>query len=424
MNINIAQEYHALDKEDIPEKDKKTILDFVNDLALEGISEVRRKNYIQRLRVAARWIPDNFTDPGRDDLRKIREHLDKGFVHNGKNVPYSEWTKTTYLKMLKKFYRYILPEKQFNELFRNVKINSNPGSKIKPEQMIRPWEIQKMVDSATNARDRALLYTLYDSGCRIGEILTLKIKDLEFDSYGCLIKVSGKTGYRSVRIVGNSIPYLRAWLDAHPFRNDRNAWLFCNMEAHIKGRMMEYQNVYATIRNAVRNMGADHERRIYPHLFRHTRATILATKLNEVPLENQMGWVHGSRMTSVYVHVSGRDQDNAVLKAYGLKVEEDQDTEERPITCPRCNELNDSNAEYCRKCWLPFNEKLALEYENKEKTIEATLEKSSVVPGMAKSILEKTPEEFKGKLIEGILEEILKDPELLKKFKDENHQNL
>jgi len=35
---------------------------------------------------------------------------------------------------------------------------------------------------------------------------------------------------------------------------------------------------------------------------------------------------------------------------------------------------------------------------------------------MAKSILEKTPEEFKGKLIESILEEILKDPELMKKF--------
>jgi integrase/recombinase XerD len=419
MDANISQEYRALEKEDIPEKDKKIILDFVNDLALEGISEIRRKNYIQRLRVAARWIPDNFTDPGRDDLRKIREHLEHGYMENGRPMKYSEWTKTTYLKMLKKFYRYILPRAQFDELFRNVKINSNPGSKIKPDQMIQAWEIQKMAESATNARDRALLYTLYDSGCRIGEILTMKIKDLEFDSYGCLIKVTGKTGYRNVRIVGNSIPYLRAWLDAHPYKNDRNAWLFCNLEAHIKGRMMEYQNVYATIRHALRNAGLDPGRRIYPHLFRHTRATILATKLNEVPLENQMGWIHGSRMTSVYVHVSGRDQDNAILKAYGLKVEENKDIEDRPITCPRCYEVNDSNAKYCRRCWLPFDEKLALDYENREKEIEATIEKSETIPGIAKKMIEAAPASFKAKLMENVLEEILKDPELLRKFRNE-----
>jgi integrase len=423
MDANISQEYRALEKEDIPEKDKRTILDFVNDLALEGISEVRRKNYIQRLRVAARWIPDNFTSPGRNDLRKIREHLEKGYIENGRPMKYSEWTKTTYLKMLKKFYRYILPRAQFDELFRNVKINSNPGSKIKPDQMIQAWEIQKMAESATNARDRALLYTLYDSGCRIGEILTMKIKDLEFDSYGCLIKVTGKTGYRNVRIVGNSIPYLRAWLDAHPFKNDRNAWLFCNLEANIRGRMMEYQNVYATIRNAVRNAGLDPGRRIYPHLFRHTRATILATKLNEVPLENQMGWIHGSRMTSVYVHVSGRDQDNAILKAYGLKVEENRDMEDRPITCPRCYEVNDSNAKYCRRCWLPFDEKLALDYENREKEIEATIEKSEAIPGIAKKMIDAAPESFKAKLIENVLEEILKDPDLLKKFRNEMGKN-
>ena len=48
-----AELYVALKKENIPEKDKKKITGFVDDLALEGISEIRRKNYIQRLRVAA-----------------------------------------------------------------------------------------------------------------------------------------------------------------------------------------------------------------------------------------------------------------------------------------------------------------------------------------------------------------------------------
>jgi len=37
---------------------------------------------------------------------------------------------------------------------------------------------------------------------------------------------------------------------------------------------------------------------------------------------------------------------------------------------------------------MPFDEKLALEYHDKENNIAAALEKSSVVPGMTKSVLE------------------------------------
>ncbi len=46
---------------------------------------------------------------------------------------------------------------------------------------------------------------------------------------------------------------------------------------------------------------------------------ILASKVAEAPLESQMGWVHGSRQTRTYIHLSMRDHDNAILKAYGIK---------------------------------------------------------------------------------------------------------
>lgn len=36
-----------------------------------------------------------------------------------------------------------------------------------------------------------------------------------------------------------------------------------------------------------------------------------------------MGWIHDSRMTQTYVHLSGRDQDNAILKAYGIDVKDE-----------------------------------------------------------------------------------------------------
>ncbi|MEM0132284.1 hypothetical protein [Acidiplasma sp.] len=74
---------------------------------------------------------------------------------------------------------------------------------------------------------------------------------------------------------------------------------------------------------------------------------ILASKVAEAPLESQMGWVHGSRQTRTYIHLSMRDQDNAILKAYGIKIDENKIIEPMPKKCPRCNALNPEDAKYC-----------------------------------------------------------------------------
>ena len=42
---------------------------------------------------------------------------------------------------------------------------------------------------------------------------------------------------------------------------------------------------------------------------------------------------------------------------------------------------------------------------------------------MARKMIEDAPASFKSKLIENVLEEILKDPEMLKKFRDEMGKN-
>ncbi|MEM3676455.1 MAG: tyrosine-type recombinase/integrase [Thermoplasmataceae archaeon] len=118
-------------------------------------------------------------------------------------------------------------------------------------------------------------------------------KHLDFDKYGAVLKVplEGKTVYRQVRVVGLSVPYLREWQNAHPRRDEPDAPLFCGLETNNYGKKLEYNHVYKALRMALKRAGIS--RRIYPHMFRHTRATILSTSLSEVPLESQMGWVHG-----------------------------------------------------------------------------------------------------------------------------------
>lgn len=140
--------------------------------------------------------------------------------------------------------------------------------------MIIDDEVEKLVEALTNSKYRAFTYTLYDSSCRVGELLTLRNKDVKFDEYDAMLSFTGKTGYRKVRVVGNSISYLREWQNAHPNRDDANAWFFCGIETENRGKRLEHANVYKFMSKGLHDAGI--ERRIYSHLFRHTSTTIFA----------------------------------------------------------------------------------------------------------------------------------------------------
>ncbi len=78
-------------------------------------------------------------------------------------------------------------------------------SRQKEKEIISTELHQRMLYAYENARDKAILALLYDSGVRAGELLNRQIKDLEFQDYGLVLRVrSGKTGYRQVVVVGES----------------------------------------------------------------------------------------------------------------------------------------------------------------------------------------------------------------------------
>lgn len=90
-----------------------------------------------------------------------------------------------------------------------------------------------MIDVTDNLRDKAFISILYESACRIGEILNLKIKDVTIDQYGCVIMVDGKTGMRRIRLIESS-PDLVMWINNHPKKQDRDAPLFIHILSNNK----------------------------------------------------------------------------------------------------------------------------------------------------------------------------------------------
>ena len=100
---------------------------------------------------------------------------------------------------------------------------------------------------------------------------------------------------------------------------------------------------------------AEITRRIHPHLFRHSYVTRMVDKnLSESALKDQVGWTKGSRMIEVYEHLSVKQKDEAILRASGITIEQEQEEDMLPITCQRCGKKNPSNAKTCHTCWMPL----------------------------------------------------------------------
>jgi len=75
------------------------------------------------------------------------------------------------------------------------------------------------------------------------------------------------------------------------------------------------------------------------------------------------GWKQGSDMPSIYVHLSGRDLDDAILGVYGLKKVEEKEPKLKLKICPRCSTSNAIEARFCMKCGLALDIRAAQEIE-------------------------------------------------------------
>ncbi|HIH69355.1 MAG TPA: tyrosine-type recombinase/integrase [Methermicoccus shengliensis] len=85
-------------------------------------------------------------------------------------------------KTLKKFFRGLEKDDLVNWF-----TLGNVETKVSPQDLITEEEFRKMLDACLNSRDRAFLSLLYETGARIGEIASMRIKDVLFDEYGAVI---------------------------------------------------------------------------------------------------------------------------------------------------------------------------------------------------------------------------------------------
>lgn len=356
---------------------EQQFVDLPNKLVKELKSEANRK-YLTRFRYYL--INKNCSKiritKVETIIRKILQRIDKDIDKLNRsdfeqivfeiktNPKYKEWTKNDYLKTLKRFIFWIsdeYPETAFKDeikgiikFFKALNIGS-VKNQIDPSSIITETDLAKLLDACENHRDKALLSLLHETGGRIGEILNLKIKDLQFKENVALIYLNGKTGRRNPPII-KSIPYLVQYLSVHPKPKDPEAPLFISFNGTKKGNRLNYEGCRKRIIEIFARSGI--QKKCNPHFFRHSRASLFANKLTEQSLNSYMGWTQGSRQTRTYVHMATEQLENQILEINGINKKENQ-VQPTIQTCI-CGTINNSDAVYCFKCGKPLSLKTAI----------------------------------------------------------------
>jgi site-specific recombinase XerD len=355
--------YRLLDScKKIKTEDKSKIKSFFEDLQAQGLHyNTLRRHFFSFQHLCSSLANKPLHKATEQDIKKIAVAVENG--------NYAEETKSKDKETLIDFFTYLNKGKK-PESVSWISTGIKKSKKKMPDELPDAKDIGKMISVAPYNRDKAIVAFIYDSGVRIGELLGMQIKDLVFDENGVLAQVTGKTGPRRIRLVF-SAPYLATWINEHPQKDNKDAPLWVTNIRKNNKQIVE-SITYAGVRILLQRLAerAGVTKKINPHNFRHSRASYMANKLTEAQLCMYFGWTIGSDMPATYVHISGRDVENAILNIYGKGIKEPEKPEFEIGKCKRCREISAPNDTFCRKCGLPLTEVAEIQVKNLDKRVE------------------------------------------------------
>ncbi|MBI5391592.1 tyrosine-type recombinase/integrase [Candidatus Woesearchaeota archaeon] len=365
MGIHNYEAEYARAQEQVTEsqlslKNKQLIFSFVNDLLLEGLSLPRLIKYLRLLRLIGISINKDFDTVSKDDLKQFISSIQQ-------KITYSPWTIRGYKEIVRRFYRWMEKTQGYACIIDWISLKVSKSQKKLPSQteLFTEEDVQTLLKYAEHPRDKAFVSMLWESGACIGEIGNLCLENITVDKYGILLAMQGKTGSRKIRLI-SSTPYVITWINTHPWKENPKAPLWINVGTIKHNQAMKYDNMWILLRNLSHKSGI--RKKFNPHIFRHSRATFMAHHLTEFQMNHYFGWTQGSDMPSTYVHMSGRDVDNAILTMNGVVIKENKEAQKfSPHICGRCETINAHDSKFCNKCSGILDPKYAMELQEQDK---------------------------------------------------------
>lgn len=254
MTVKLSTTVSNIERDVHNPENKQLILKFYEFMKRIGTSERYQNNNLKAIIGYSKFLDPSVSFYQIKDKSQIFSFLDTK-IKSIEEDPDKRWITTwnDYLVRLKYFFRWMynckdktLDDVPFSEWETPnfVQIKKKSTKRISPYLESELWEredILTIIKYESYKRNKAMLALLWDLDARPHEITLLKIKHIRLkERYGeGEIPYEAKTGTGPI-LLTTSFPYVRDWLNEHPYRNELNSRLICNL---INGSPITSDNI-------------------------------------------------------------------------------------------------------------------------------------------------------------------------------------
>ncbi len=271
---------------------------FEKELKLRNYSNKTTENYLSNL---IKFFEYTKKKPVQITNKDIQNYL---YFLNSKNKSNSQIRQI--IASLKFYFNNILKRK----LMFNIKA---PKRKPKLPLVLDQETILKMIKFTKNLKHKILIALLYSSGLRAGEVVSIKIKNLDFKNNVLLIKQSKGNKDRVTTISKELLHQIKRYLNQ---RKRKSEYLFETKTSHIT-----IKTAQIIIKNAAKKAKAPKE--THCHTLRHSFATHLLEQGEDIRIIQKLLGHKDIRTTQIYTQVAKNiiknirnPLDLAIKKAY------------------------------------------------------------------------------------------------------------
>ena len=241
---------------------------------------------------------DNFLSEIRKPLKEINANDIRVYLYNYQQSHcVSNRTMDGHRLILNTFFDWLTKE---GFISKNPCVLINPIKfEVKPREPLTDIEFELIRDACFSLRDRAIIETLYSTGCRVSELSGLNKSDVDFRNGEVHLFGKGakhRTSYINARMEVSLKKYLQHRQD------DEDAVFITERRPY---RRLRKQSIEKIVRNIGDRAGIG--RRVYPHLIRHGFATTaLHRGMNVAELQKILGH---EKLDTTMIYASVVDSD-------------------------------------------------------------------------------------------------------------------
>jgi integrase/recombinase XerD len=362
-----------------------------------GTSEKYQNNNLKAIIAYSKFLDPSISFYEIENKNQVISFLDTK-IKNSEDDPDNRWITTwnDYLVRIKYFFRWLYncKDKDLDDVpFSDwetpdfVKIKNKKTKRISPYLENELWEkddLLTIIKYESYKRNKAILALLWDLDARPHELTLLKIKHIRLkEKYGeGEIPHEAKTGTGPI-LLTTSFPYVRDWLNEHPFKYESNSRLICNL---INGSPIIADNIDKVMKQLperIVRLLANGEitnieereklenllktKKWNPYCIRHSAITADSDYLPEYALKKKVRWSMNSRQGSRYIkRRMGDELKNEILVRNGIIQQTDIKNKPSVLNCPRCQLVNAIESKYCSKCSYPLTPQAFDEIKHEE----------------------------------------------------------